>query len=73
MKIKCVLIVDSNEDVTLRKKMPFIGNLRETQIAIPLTVMVPDAWFTACRTDVIVVTVPEPEFPDIEVTAAEVA
>jgi hypothetical protein len=72
MKIKCVLLVDDTGAVWARKGMPKAGSLHEFQVAIPLTVHVPDGWFSA-RTGVVDVNVPEPaDRGDVTIEVVEV-
>jgi len=59
MIVKCVLIVDSDGTVALRKKMPFVGQLRSDQVGIPLMVNVPHGWFYQ-TTRLVTIDVPEP-------------
>ena len=63
MKLDFWLIVSEDEAVSVRKRTPHRGALREGEVAIPVTLTVPDEWFDA-RTNVVDLVVPERELAD---------
>ena len=65
MIFKFWLIVCDNGAILTRKRD--YGSLAEGEVAIPMTVRVPDAWFYR-RTKVVEVNVDEPEFPSLTVS-----
>lgn len=64
------LVVNDVGGAYTRKNRP---SLAEGEVGIPMTVNVPDAWFSR-QTGVMTVTIPDPTFPplDIETGAVEV-
>jgi hypothetical protein len=59
MVLKFWLIVDESEGVSVRKRTPASGALRENEIAIPLTLRVPDSWFSR-HVPIVTIDVPAP-------------
>ena len=70
MKLDFWLIVSEDEAVSVRKRTPHRGALREGEVAIPVTLTVPDEWFDA-RTNIVDLVVPERELADATGEAGE--
>jgi hypothetical protein len=68
MIFKFWLIVNNDGGAYTRKNRP---SLAEGEVAIPMTLNVPDAWFSR-QTTVMSISIPEPQFPDIGIEAGEV-
>ena len=63
MKLDIWLIVSIDEAVSVRKRTPRLGTLREGEVAIPVTLDIADSWFDA-RTNVVDLVVPHRELDD---------
>jgi hypothetical protein len=70
--LKFWLIVDREGNISVRKRTPTYGALAENEVAIPLTVRVPDSWFSR-HASVLEIDVPEPpSSKDMTVDVGEV-
>lgn len=59
MTFKFWLIVDWDGGVAVRKRAPAYGAMAENEVVIPLTVRVPDVWFSR-HASALEIDVPEP-------------
>ncbi len=69
MQVKCTLIVSDGGGVRVTKRHPM--QIGWDEIAIPLTVDIPDGWFVHSA-PVVAIAVPEPSRLDIPVEVGEV-
>lgn len=71
MVLKFWLIVNEDGGVIVRKRTPMSGTLSDAEIAVPITMDVPDAWFSR-RTSVIRFSVGEPPTEDMSAEVGDV-
>ena len=64
MKLDIWLIVSIDEAVSVRKRTPRLGALREGEVAIPVTLDIADSWFDV-RANVVDLVVPGRELDDV--------
>ena len=59
MNIECTLIINDDGKLRVVKKHPHWGPFSKTEVAIPLTIDLPDGWF-GTRTKIVTIDVPAP-------------